>query len=435
MRWGLVCVPDGQRHAVWDRFTGACRLVDGPQRFWSAGARVEKLELHAAGPAEYLKVSFLDGGVEFIRGPASLWHDPMQHRSITLMPALEVGSNEAVVVYRDGGSGKGGAPQVQRTVLHGPTFYVPNGLEWLHQFSWHGMDKKGLLDEVQKRMPGLLRFKKLRLVPDQMYFDVPGVRTRDDALITVKLMLFLQLTDVERMLDATHDPVSEFMNAISADVIDFIGSRQFEMFKGETDALNALSTYPSLTARAALTGFELSKVVFRGYVSSQRLQEMHDEAINKRTELTLQKETQEQQQDLLDFKLQRDSQRAERLADFKLQRAKERQTMQLDRQRNNELLLDLESRARLERELHAHRQALEVNAEVHDQTLRHRAADDGRNAEHYAALHGLGVDLSRYLPVVARGAPHQVIEIDGGSAPGRAQLHVHSAGGPASDQV
>lgn len=429
----MVCVPDGQRHAVWDRFTGACRFVDGPQRFWSAGARVEKLELHAAAPAEYLKVSFLEGGVEFIRGPASLRHDPMQHRSVTVMPALEVGSNEVVVVYRDVGSGKGGVPKVQRTVLHGPTFYVPNGLEWLHQFSWHGVDKIALMDEVQRRMPGLLRFKKLRLVPDQMYFDVPDVRTRDDALITVKLMLFLRLTDVERMLDATHDPVSEFTNAISADVIDFIGSRQFEQFKCETDALNALSTYPSLAARATFTGFELSKVVFRGYVSSPRLQEMHDEAINKRTELKLQKETQEQQQDLLDFKLQRDSQRAERLADFKLQRAKERQAIQLDSKQNNELLLDLGARAQLDRELHAHKQALEVDAELHQQSLRHRTGDDERNAKHYAALLALGVDLSRYLPVVARGAPHRVIEIDGGTTPGRTQLHVHSADGPATE--
>ena len=39
--------------------------------------------------------------------------------------------------------------------------------------------------------------------------DVPEVRTRDDALITVKVMLFYELVDVEVMLSSTNDPIAE----------------------------------------------------------------------------------------------------------------------------------------------------------------------------------------------------------------------------------
>ena len=41
------------------------------------------------------------------------------------------------------------------------------------------------------------------------YLDVPEVRTRDDALITVKVMLFYELADVEVMLQNTADPIAE----------------------------------------------------------------------------------------------------------------------------------------------------------------------------------------------------------------------------------
>ena len=38
-------------------------------------------------------------------------------------------------------------------------------------------------------------------MPDQMYHDVPDVRTADDAVLTIHLMIFFELVDVERMLD------------------------------------------------------------------------------------------------------------------------------------------------------------------------------------------------------------------------------------------
>ena len=35
------------------------------------------------------------------------------------------------------------------------------------------------------------------------------MRTKDDTILTVKLMLFFELIDVDRMLDNTHDPIGK----------------------------------------------------------------------------------------------------------------------------------------------------------------------------------------------------------------------------------
>jgi len=193
-------------------------------------------------------------------------------------------------------------------------------------------------------------------------------------------------------------------------------------------SLNAVDPYSNLLARADAIGFKVSKVVFRGYITSIQLQEMHDDAINKRTDLVLQKETQEQEQDLKDFKLDRDSQRAERLADFKLKRAQERQAVEKEKVEHDEQIQGLVSKSKLQRELQVHQQALGREDNLHAQRLRHQSEDHARLEHHYSAIRQLDVDLSRYLVAVSRGAPHRVIEVDSGKScvSPAAHLHVHS---------
>lgn len=79
------------------------------------------------------------------------------------------------------------------------------------------------------------------------------MRTADDALITVKLMIFFQLSDVEKMLDTTHDPIADFVNAATADVIDFMSHNSFESFKQKTELLNSLDTYKQVRSYVLLT--------------------------------------------------------------------------------------------------------------------------------------------------------------------------------------
>src|SRR5207248_7759540 len=140
-------------------------------------------------------------------------------------------------------------------------------------------------------------------MPDQMYHDVPDVRTADDAVLTIRLMIFFELTDIDRMLEATHDPIGDFVNAAISDVVDFTGRHDFESFKRNTDKLNELETYRQLAVRASQCGYRINKVVYRGYGAPERLQQMHDQAIEARTKLQLERATEQQAQDLESFKL------------------------------------------------------------------------------------------------------------------------------------
>jgi hypothetical protein len=63
--------------------------------------------------------------------------------------------------------------------------------------------------------------------------------------------------------------------------------------------LNEIENYPKLTERAAQIGFEITKVVFRGYFASEKLQKMHDASIQTRTKLKLQLESEIQTQEQL----------------------------------------------------------------------------------------------------------------------------------------
>src|SRR6185295_3849896 len=191
---------------------------------------------------------------------------------VTRQEALQLAAKEAVVVYAKAVEN---AP-ITRRLVYGPTLFVPAPGEWLHTFSWHGSD--GGSQGVKKVAKGLV-FQKLWLMPDQMYHDVPDVRTSDDAVLTVRLMIFFELLDIERMLDTTHDPIGDFVNAATSDVIEFTSHHDFESFKKNTHVLNELEAYRQLTNRAGQCGYRINKVVYRGYGAPESLQNMHDQAI------------------------------------------------------------------------------------------------------------------------------------------------------------
>merc|ERR1719436_2355247 len=143
-----------------------------------------------------------------------------------------------------------------------------------------------------------------------MYFDVESVRTKDNAQITVKLMLFYKLISVEILLDNSSDPMAEFINSVTADIIQWCAPKKLDEFLENTDALNTLEPYKQLCTEAKKVGYEITSVVFRGYAAPPALQNMHDSAIEKRTALTLQKEREKEEQALEDYKLQKQSERA-----------------------------------------------------------------------------------------------------------------------------
>lgn len=407
---GFRTILQGQRAIVWNA-AGRVRYVDGPRRLFLFRERLEPMHRFAAEPGQYLVVRRRDGTTENISGPAAIWLDPVEHQEVAVAAATKVDANEALVVYRRTGD------KVQRRIVRGPALFTPDAEEWIHEFSWHGNEPK----HGHRKVPFALNFTKLRVIPDQMYFDVENVRTADDALLVVKVMLFFELGDIEKMLDQTHDPIADFINALSADVVDLVGGHTFEAFKGQTEALNRLETFPQLVQRAERIGYRINKVVYRGYYASDKLQVMHDAAIECRTKLRLEAETESQTQQLADLRLTREQERSE----------KRRQMEEADARHTN-ALKQLDNDAELQRLETRNKQALEVKRREEQLVIEFRREQDAlalaqEKAKHeeqtayFTRMKDLQVDLTRYL-VARYQNPDKLIRIDAARQP---QLHLH----------
>lgn len=386
--FGIRVVKKGQRVNVW-KPGGDKSVQDGPKVLLALFCRIEPLQRHVAMPEEYLVIRFRDGRTEHRRGPAMEWLDPVVHETIEVRRALVVSANEAIVVYHDQGG------RVDRRIERGPGLYVLKPNEWVHNFQWHGADP----NQGNRKVPRALCFFKLRVIPDQMYFDVEEVRTADEALLAVKLMVFFELVDVDRMLDQTHDPVADFINALTADIICHVGKRTFNQFKEQADVLNDLETYAQLCGRAERIGYRITKVVYRGYHANMALQSMHDNAIETRTRLQLEAEIEQQAQALEDMKQERGILREKRLQLQDAETAEHKRTQQ--RLNHNELMRETVEEKRVD---------LEYRQNLHDQK---RAM--------WIALKELDADITAVL-VAEQRSPDKLIQFAGTDTP---QMHLH----------
>ncbi len=391
-------VDEGQR-ALMRRPNGKMTVLVGPTRVWRGWSTFRPMEHYVAHPGEFLIVRFRDGRQQHLPGPAEVWFDPREHLEITKEDALQIAAKEAVVVY----SKSEETGEITRRIEYGPAQFVPAPAEWLHTFSWHG--SKGGSRGAEK-VANALVFQKLWLMPDQMYHNVHDVRTADDAVLMIRLMIFFELLDIEKMLDTTHDPIGDFVNAATSDTVEFTGKHDFESFKRNTDKLNELETYRQLTGRAAQCGYRINKVVYRGYGAAESLQQMHNQAIEARTRLQLERATETQAQELENFKLESQMARASKRraeqtveVEHDLQMAGKRQEAELRRRGAQQAAL------RREEEL-----AANLRLEI-------ARNEDARRLEHVASLRELGVDLTSYL---TQGRADRLIEIRGAAG-----THLH----------
>jgi hypothetical protein len=389
-------IKQGERALLW-KPNGERQLIDGPQRLIRLFADLRVLPKFHAEADEYLVVRFQDGRCEHRPGPAVEWLDPVEHQGIEVREAIELDAHEALVIYK---TSEG--DEVVRRVLCGPALHFPEPDEWLHEFSWHGSGARG---PGHGKHPHGLCFNKLRIIPDQMYFDIDEVRTSDEALLTVKAMLFFELVDIERMLDRTHDPIADFINALTADVINFAAGDRFEAFKRRTEALSEQETYPQLLARAEAIGYRIDKVVYRGYGASSKLQEMHDSAIEARTQLVLESETEQQSQQLEDFRLEREVLRERtRREEEQAKAAHERSLARAEHEEELRRVAEMrEAEANHKRETNA----IDLN-------FRRDAAE--QRLVLLAGMRDLDADLTQVLVAENRN-PDRVIELKGGGDP------------------
>jgi len=238
-------------------------------------------------------------------------------------------------------------------------------------------------------------------MPDQMYFTVKDVRTSDDAQIRIHLMIFYELTNIEKMLDSTNDPIGDFINALSADVMSFGAANTYESMLQRTTTLGDVASYPTVTERMHETGFRLLKVVYRGYSTSAQLQGMHDEAIAKRTRLRLQQDTAAVEQ-------------AEQAMQLRCRQERSHQEQEVaEASARHELsLLTLRAEQTRQQKDADHAQGLKHLVEQAEVAVAAEKLRHDEELRRYRELQEMGVDLTKYMCTVGDRQPDQHIRID-----------------------
>lgn len=373
---GFKRVKEGDQALIFnDR--GNSRLIEGPRMVWlSYDEEIEFLPRRVASQDQYLIVKHRDGRKEHIPGPAEMYVNRLEVDFVDVQNAIKLDANHMIIVYKQE-EGK-----IERRIVQGPTIFVPNAHEWLHEFKWHGSDPSC----PGRFIPGRMQFTQLCHVPSQFYCNVRDVRTNDDTLITVKLMLFYEMTDVETMLNYTHDPIADFINAVQSDIIAFASQRSYEEFIQQTHDLNSMDSYSQLNTRAQRIGYNITKVVYRGYEASRSLQATHDEAVHIRTNLKLKTEAEEQEQVLQEFKLKREKERTKLKQD--MESKNQDHTQEVERMQQEALL----SKQRLVHEAKLKKKMAEIEMRVEVEK-----AENEQKAAFLAELRSLGVDMTKYL--------------------------------------
>lgn len=406
---GVLVVREGESASIFSS-NGKQSIVNGPCAFRPYFSEVQFLERVACDQQNYLVVEHLDGKVEHRRGPTYVFVDPCTHKSVSVEKAIMLEASEAVVVYtEESGVEVGGQRNVSRRLVKGPEIFIPMANEWLHRFSWHGTivpgKSKGSItgSPNDTKVAHAVEFTKLRQLPDQMYYTVRELRTSDDALLTLHIMIFFELVDIEKMLDSTNDPISDMINAANADVMTFGASRTYEGLLADSNSLSDNASYPLLISRMASIGYQLNKVVYRGYQASSKLQSMQETAISSRTKLRLEADTFRHEQANAEFQLN----------------AKEQQSKKKFAQEEREA----EHKAKLLR--HKAEQVLTEKRENNALILAHERDMNNERKQFLMSLVDMGVDLTKYLCAEVSSKPTSHLLIENAGDNRSANLHIH----------
>lgn len=209
-------VPQGDIVRVTNLF-GRQSDVIGPAvvPFWN---RMERFKPVVIGASQRATVTTSDGREELMIGPARVQIEPQG--AIWFHERHSLAAHEAVVVIGEDG---------RRRVMLGkdtPVVWVgPN--ERLHTFRWSG--SKG---DTEVKTPGVLQIQVLRLQATQTYVSY-RVRTKDNMVADVRLMLSYSYADVDTLL-INDDPLGAMYNRIMADIVRAVAEHDFDHFKANT---------------------------------------------------------------------------------------------------------------------------------------------------------------------------------------------------------
>ena len=212
-----------------------------------------------------------------------MFENPVEHTSVIVKDAIQVNNSEALVIYRDCRAAAqtntnnstlaqetgalssvvkaehpGSDSSISRRVLQGPALFVPHADEWVHNFTWTSMRGQNDAGEETQRK----KFAKLQLNTQALHYTVPKVRTSDEACLDISLVVCCSLVDIDKMLDATSDPMRDIAQALTADVTKFGGSCSLEVSSrvkiSKKTMRKWLTTFTQLPCRSFWSEVEVS---------------------------------------------------------------------------------------------------------------------------------------------------------------------------------
>ena len=306
-------------------------VLQGPCKYvpTSSDFKFEEIKHITIPENQYLRIEYIDGKIEHLKGPNIFSNDKRYIKNVELCFPIYIESNELIVTH----SVNKETNTLTRNIIKGKHYYIPNSNETVHKFSWSGT-KFG--SKFHTKVSNQLNFTVLRDMPQQTYYDIVDVRTADHVLINIKMLLFFEIVNIEKMIDKTNDPICNVTTETSSCIMKIISNMTFDEFKSNIKNMNDVKLYSNLQNLEEQLGIRVNKVNMLGYDAPEILQKIHNDALQEKTKIELTKEIIQSEEANKTFQLKEESKRNQSLIDLQMEKTKA-EIEQLRQKQNFEL--------------------------------------------------------------------------------------------------
>jgi len=433
---GKRTVKDGEALAVWNR-SGRHREIVGPKLEYLWCSTIRFLDKHTANQHQYLRVELVDGSVEHVAGPKTIFENPVKHRLVTVLPVIELRSQkECVVLYKVNAVGtrkqqqqqqpdthadrKGsGTPtsqdshasnsesptlSLERSVVYGPLMYVPSVNERVHHFHWRFGDDQRPLKGWENH-----DLVTVKTHTAQAYSFTAELITSDNISAHVTVNCYISVDDVQKLADGASDPIDYVFRAYAADVLD-LGRQMGSADLRETahTVFSDMKSFSRLLNHAGALGMTVRNVDYSGLTASSELKNLYDHRAQIESDYKREVGASELRSRLEDMdlhskktKLEETHSHEKNVQELQNKLKLLEQDFQLELGNREE-----QTRLKMERDIFQQRARLETEKLEHEQQMqrsRFVAEGEGRRmiateyVELLTAISGLGVDMTKFL--------------------------------------
>jgi len=387
VRFGKRTIKEGEAAVIWSR-KGVQREIIGPSLQRLFYSQIRFMHRITANPAQYVEVHLKSGAVEHIRGPITIFENPVHHDRILVKDMVHVASAlDQIIVYKEEPRSKKQEVadtnvdgNVRRNIITGPTRYMQEVGEWVHEFTWS-------FNPAQPTSFTLL-------TTGTQQWDVnAGFHTSDNAVATVTLTVEFHVANIDQVLRVA-DPIASMRSGIQADLAVLGPTRRSDELhlKNDDCPMDSFSNYPHMIKTAHDAGLEVSRIIFRGFVPSESLAEQNaarqKEALKQRAVLLAVEQ---------EHKMNTQAMEARRL------KATIEQEIADAEFANNQRKAEQDRKLVVEQQMH--QLQLQVATAENDRKIAQGKRDDV--VQFMKSLHEMGVDLTHYLtsPIGKESAP------------------------------